>query len=260
MLPYSPSLACYLAEHAGAVYHLPHQFARWALDHGHAGALTIERGSTQIGVAYGPKAIVVAARGSESIGDWGENLAMWRWGWRPVIPAGRVHFGFRRQARRVAAELQETVGMLRSRFGAPLYLTGHSLGGALATLLAPLLDGVSAVYTFESPRPGNATFARWYGSQYGDRTFRVVCIRRGCADIVTRVPPSSWGWSHVGRPIMLVDGRVYESEAEWEAARAAHPVRPMAQWRIISRLVIGVQAHMAAALVEELRELAGSSP
>lgn len=258
MLSYSPSLALYLAEHATAVYFIPHQFHRWALDR-HIGATVIERGSTQVGIAYGPEAIVVAARGSESIGDWGENLAAWRGRW-DVIPSGAVHVGFRRQAKRVAAELLETVSALRSRYQeAPVYITGHSLGGALASLLAPLLSRVnvqpSAIYTFESPRPGNREFSAWYDRTYGNRSFRVVCIRKGVADLVTRIPPSAWGWWHVGRPIMLRDGRVYESERAWEEARASHPVKALAQWRIISRLAVGVQAHAAAALTEELRAI-----
>lgn len=261
MLAYSPSLSHYLATHAAAVYHLPHQFHRWALDHGHVGATTIERGSTQIGIAYGPQRIVIACRGSESIGDWGENLMMWRWGWKRILPKrARVHFGFLRQAKRVAPELAETVAALRSRYpDAELLMTGHSLGGALASILAPLMRsegmGPAAVYTFESPRPGNRAFAFWYDQTFGPKTFRVVCIRKGCADIVTRIPPSCWGWRHAGRPILLRDGMIYESETAWEAARAAHPVKPLAQWRVISRLAVGVGAHAAAALVEDLRSL-----
>ena len=259
MLPYSPSLALRLAEHSAAVYYLPHQFARWSLDQRHAGAMTIERGSTQVGVAYGPDGIIVAARGSEAIGDWGENLAAWRVRWKPV-PHGRVHVGFRWQASRVAVELEDAVSALVMRYpDAPVYITGHSLGGALAVLLAPLLRpcGADAIYTFEAPRAGNAAFSAWYDRLYGERTFRVVCIRRGCADLATRIPLSACGWWHVGQPVMIRDGIPYESEAAWEQARAAHPVKPLAQWRIISRLAAGVQAHKAVTLVEELRRGVG---
>ena len=49
----------------------------------------------------------------------------------------------------------------------PLVVTGHSLGGALATLLVTDLNATMALkpqaWTFASPRVGDATFAARYG-------------------------------------------------------------------------------------------------
>ena len=75
-----------------------------------------------------------------------------------------------------------------------LYVTGHSLGGALAMLYAFRCEGLShtvaitaqasAVVTFGQPRVGDAAFARDYDARLGDVTLRVV---HEC-DIVPRVP------------------------------------------------------------------------
>lgn len=58
------------------------------------------------------------------------------------------------------------VQQLRAKYrSAKLFLTGHSLGGAMASLAAPDIKdnfgGISAFYTFGQPRVGNPQFARY---------------------------------------------------------------------------------------------------
>lgn len=67
----------------------------------------------------------------------------------------------------------------------PLFITGHSLGGALATIAAKKLThkgGIASCYTFGSPRVGNVDWA------VGIKTpvYRVV----NAVDPVTMMPPS----------------------------------------------------------------------
>ena len=64
-----------------------------------------------------------------------------------------------------------------------LYITGHSLGGALALIAARELEvnNLAACYTFGSPRVGDAEF----GSPIKTPIYRVV----NTADIVPRLPP-----------------------------------------------------------------------
>lgn len=257
---YSAALAVVLLEHARAVYLSPHDFEMWAIDECD-GADIIPRRATQIGITYSPSRIVIAARGSSQWGDWGENLLALPWRYRALFPVGRIHLGFQIQMRRIAAEFRRTMAKLRAKYpNAKVYVTGHSLGGALCPMLLRLLDldnvPVEAVYTFESPRIGDAGFAGFYDGLYGDRTFRIVAVRAGCTDIVTRMPPSVLGWRHIGRPVMIRDGRAYLSEIQWEAVRTEHPVKPLPWWRIASRLAVGIGAHMCDALLAELREIA----
>ncbi|MBV9578849.1 MAG: lipase family protein [Chloroflexi bacterium] len=60
--------------------------------------------------------------------------------------------------------------------GTDLFITGHSLGGCLASVLAATLAfqlGASTnlkIYTFAAPSPGNADFATYYNSLFTDAT------------------------------------------------------------------------------------------
>jgi predicted alpha/beta hydrolase len=64
----------------------------------------------------------------------------------------------------------------------PIYITGHSLGGALAQIAAAVLgdDQMAACYTFGSPRVGNAYLDRWVKTP----SYRVM----NYADIVPQSP------------------------------------------------------------------------
>ncbi|KAL0920221.1 hypothetical protein M5K25_009341 [Dendrobium thyrsiflorum] len=90
-----------------------------------------------------------------------------------------------------------------------VYVTGHSLGGALATLLAleistsPMAKhGVISVtmYNFGSPRVGNRRFADLYNEKVKD-SWRVVNHR----DIIPTVP-RLMGYCHVAQPVYLAAG------------------------------------------------------
>lgn len=94
---------------------------------------------------------------------------------------GRVHFGFRRALREVWEPLVERLAPLRKeRPGRPLWLAGHSLGGALAMLAAARLPEIQAVYTFGAPLLADEDFA----AAYAVPTFRFVHGE----DVITKVP------------------------------------------------------------------------
>lgn len=78
-----------------------------------------------------------------------------------------------------------------------LYITGHSLGGALATMLAAALAHKlwpePVVYTFGAPRVGNRGFAALYDYKI-PKTFRYV---HG-TDLIPRVPWQLGRYRHCG--------------------------------------------------------------
>jgi hypothetical protein len=88
-----------------------------------------------------------------------------------------------------------------------LYITGHSLGAALATVTLHelLVTGVpipekTAVYSFGTPRVGDATFAEslWNLTRKANIPYYRF-VHRG--DIVTNLAPKELGYVHVGRPV-----------------------------------------------------------
>jgi triacylglycerol lipase len=119
---------------------------------------------------------------------------------------GRVHEGYLTSFQQLEQGLRDRLGSLQDR---RIWFTGHSLGGALATLAAARFGGFQGLYTFGSPRLGNRDFAAWFD---GQPCFRVVHHD----DIVPRLPPP-WvpllptpaTFAHVGKLIYIdQDGTV----------------------------------------------------
>ncbi|XP_030459400.1 uncharacterized protein LOC115679830 isoform X2 [Syzygium oleosum] len=95
-----------------------------------------------------------------------------------------------------------------------VYVTGHSLGGALATLLALELSSSQlakrgaiyvTMYNFGSPRVGNRRFAELYNEKVKD-SWRVVNHR----DIIPSVP-RLMGYCHVAQPVYLAAGEIKDA-------------------------------------------------
>lgn len=81
-------------------------------------------------------------------------------------PEAKVHEGFLTAYRFLWPQLNATLATLRAHHpNSPIYSIGHSLGGAFATLAA--LDmartyGNTRLFTFGSPRVGNAGFVQYF--------------------------------------------------------------------------------------------------
>lgn len=120
---------------------------------------------------------------------------------------GSVHGGFYRNLRAVWTDVAHWIqeaeqnGTLKA-----LYLTGHSLGGAMAVLAAATIFGderfarwrplVKGVYTFGGPMAGDAAFAQSCDERFGKILFRHVYGK----DLVPRMPPLSTGrFRHSGK-------------------------------------------------------------
>ncbi len=97
---------------------------------------------------------------------------------------GKIHTGFDKAFAEVALDIQKTLNQ-KAYKNKPLYITGHSLGGALATIAAKKLThagGIAACYTYGSPRVGDT---EWIAN-IKTPIYRIV----NAHDPVTLVPPS----------------------------------------------------------------------
>ena len=93
----------------------------------------------------------------------------------------KIHNGFLKAFQVVESQIRAA---LRDLPDHKLYITGHSLGGALAIVAAHEInsDAIAACYTFGSPRVGNLEF----GEDIKAPIYRLV----NAADLVPRVPPA----------------------------------------------------------------------
>jgi hypothetical protein len=145
----------------------------------------LDRSGSQGFVAENASTVVLAFRGSEPddptdiFSDAQFSFAHWSAG-------GRVHVGFADAFDVVKNDLPSA-----ATSGKRLLFTGHSLGAALATLASTLLRP-AGLYTFGSPRVGDAGFVR-----AADTVDHVRYV--DCCDAVCRVPPKTFGYQHCGR-------------------------------------------------------------
>jgi hypothetical protein len=173
------------------------------------GKVVFEKGSTQVTwVEHRTlRYAVVSFRGTESDDDVMADINIAR---SPGPSGGRVHQGFSTALSEVEPLIDSRMSLLAA--GTRLYVTGHSLGGALANIfLARALDRRPdlryALYTFGSPRVGNQDFAALLESKAADAKTPLLRFHNG-ADPVATKPPAFFGWEHAGTPIHLEHDRV----------------------------------------------------
>jgi pimeloyl-ACP methyl ester carboxylesterase len=204
---YHPATAAFLAAVSAAAYR-PDAGAAWLAARGHTLAVVqAARADTRALIACDGQDCVVAFRGTQDLRNWLTDLdcAFARMG------NLRVHRGFYEALESVRQDLEAGIEGLRYE---RLWLTGHSLGGALAMLCAHAWAGrVEGVYTFGQPRAGDAKFRDNYNERLGARTFRLV----HSDDIVARVPWLLGRFRHAGHEIFFPSpsGRGIKGEGGW---------------------------------------------
>lgn len=160
-----------------------------------------EKGTQAILLADDEK-IIVGFRGSEPLlEDWITDFKIRK----TASPCGNVHRGFKAALNWVWTDIETAIEDIRAPLPRDkhqtLWFTGHSLGGALATMATaackfneqPIV--VNGLYTFGQPRVGSEKFAAAFNAAFKAQTFRFVNNN----DVVTRVPPSICDYSHVGQ-------------------------------------------------------------
>eukprot|EP01135_Chromosphaera_perkinsii_P001892 Nk52_evm41s212 gene=Nk52_evmTU41s212 len=154
-------------------------------------------------------AIIVAWRGSSNLMNWINDFSFRLSPWKNDSSI-RVHAGFKRSVfYGVQAQVRHYVKQqMKKHPEAKLFVTGHSLGGAQATLSA--LDSaedagvgptrITKVIAVASPLVGNKRFADYY-TKVLDKVTRVLNEK----DTASQFPPPGriFGYSRLGRSIYL---------------------------------------------------------
>ncbi len=196
--------AWWLAEVSTLVY-ADEEFVRSRLARaGLAEVKFFDKVSTQCVVASNGKFAIVAFRGSEiwkkrekidlnqMVADLKADVDIRLTDWQP---GGKVHRGFWEALTEVWPDLLPYIRALDDK-GCKIWITGHSLGGALATLCGGLYGNIQGVYTFGSPWVGNEEFKQ----HVTVKVYRIV----NSEDIVSRI--LSFGvFVHIGE-LKFIDG------------------------------------------------------
>jgi pimeloyl-ACP methyl ester carboxylesterase len=95
----------------------------------------------------------------------------------------------------------------------PLWVVGHSLGAAIASLCAwrthqDLNVSIEGAYVFGMPRVGGTDVVRQYQLALSSQTFRFVHGQ----DVVPSVPPSELGYRHIGRRLSCASFGFFKPE------------------------------------------------
>lgn len=199
-----------------------------------------------VGVKVRKKVIFVAIRGTARLYDWLDNFNTWRYRFRYYDCF--FHRGFFKAIAACFDELGEELG----RFDAdkvPIYVTGHSLGGAMAAILHAMWALIQtpqesdrrfltrSAYTFGMPR---------YGNLEAVTEFRQPYHLYNVEDIVPTVPPKWLGFESCLSEFMLDGTRI-------EARHSRQLVR-FAFWIYSLFSLSGIRHHLMGVYLERINK------
>ena len=163
----------------------------------------------QVGITISEtnKRICVVFRGSESKSDWYYDFMILK---RKILHDTyadvHVHSGFYRQLHDTGVYEKIVVTLktlLHEHPDYDIYITGHSLGGALCTLfgfeLSHEIDNHVSIVSFASPRVGNQAFKDAFDGKQNLEHYRITNDR----DVITGTPMVLF--KHVGKNIAICD-------------------------------------------------------
>ena len=134
---------------------------------------------------------VVACRGTEP-NEWNDLKADLDATTAVAETMGRVHRGFKREVDDIWPSIERNL----IHNTKALWFTGHSLGGAMATIcagrcmLSHIKSNPTQIITFGSPRVGNKRYINFV------KVNHIRWVNNN--DIVTKVPPAWLGYRHTG--------------------------------------------------------------
>jgi triacylglycerol lipase len=173
-----------------------------------------DRQNTQAYLAKNDQTCVLAFRGTQPnmIRDWLYDLDC-RFASPPKGMVGNIHIGFLNALDAIWPEVW--TALQKERGKRSLWITGHSLGGALAVLATARLhftqaQAVNGLYTYGQPRVGDKEFCACFDQGFANSAFRFVNFH----DIVPRVPLRNMGYEHQGK-FFYFNVNKYDPDTTW---------------------------------------------
>lgn len=196
---------------------------------------------SQAFVAYNETDVVVCFRGTESLGDWLVDLKITN----TKRPYGHIHKGFFEAYQLVEPTIAKYF-QTAAASGKRLWLTGHSLGAALATVAAlemPQTAALAGIYTFGQPR-----CVDWKSGTFGKEKFgQLFCRFVNDDDLVTRVPPHFW---HFGNLVHFDSrGDVQRVSADLETVGVEEPALTVPEFEAVKQQIRAVRESVKASSI-----------
>ncbi len=163
---------------------------------GLARATYYERDGAQAYIFGGTTDTVVACRGTEP-NEWNDIRADANATSALADTVGKVHSGFKQEVDDLWPELEAELIKTENT----VWFTGHSLGGAMATIcagrcfLSHIESTPAGLFTYGSPRVGDKRYINYCDISH------IRWVNNN--DIVTRVPPAWLGFRHGGQEMYL---------------------------------------------------------
>ncbi len=161
-------------------------------------SMAMEKGYQYYLFSQGPHQCVIGQRADQTIVAFrGTELSLLNW--RDLMTSlrsrlvrfiggvGHVHDGYQ-------SAVWALLPLIRPQLKGTVYLCGHSMGGAMATVAGALIKP-AAVYSFNAPKCGDQTFSENYPAMH----YRFESRN----DFVTWFPSAAEAWVHVGKQILL---------------------------------------------------------
>ncbi|MBW8191962.1 lipase family protein [Neiella marina] len=169
-------------------------------DEGFQSVFGADNNSAQAALIEHQDYLCISCRGTDELADWLDNIK--------AFPSeqlfGKFHRGFWHSVEDIWAPIAERLAAVQAQQQQqkgrklPVFITGHSLGGAMAVIMAAKFvhadEPFTSVYTFGQPRAMTRETARLFNVECGERVYRF----HNNNDMVTRVPARAMGYSHVG--------------------------------------------------------------
>ncbi len=178
-------------------------------DEGFTSVFGINNKSAQAAVVEHKDFLCIAFRGTDELKDWLDNINAFS----IDVLFGEFHRGFWRSVEDIWEPADSKCRELQEQKKRPIFFTGHSLGGAMATIAAAKYihedKPFTSVYTFGQPRAMSRKTARIFNVECKSRFHRF----HNNNDIVTRVPARLMGYSHVGSYLYISEEKEIHQEA-----------------------------------------------
>ncbi len=166
------------------------------------------KNSAQAALIEHEQYLCFAFRGTDEISDWLDNINAFS----TQALFGSFHRGFWHSLMDVWQTLYDQCEQLKKQKKRPIFFTGHSLGGAMATIAAAHFihqdKPFTSVYTFGQPRALTRETAQLFNMECKSRFFRF----HNNNDLVTRVPARLMGYSHIGSYLYISEEKTIHTE------------------------------------------------